>query len=212
MSLNSFNRIDIASCKGVLVDIDDTLYDYSASHSKAIEACCSAFSKLSFEEFNNRYITARKFVTLNMPKGVCRSRFFAFEIMFREMSLKSPYVLASSYENLYWDTFTENMRLAEGVFDFLQRCKCYKIPVCALSDMQTRFQVQKLKVLKLTLLIDYLVCSEEVGDEKPSPKMFIAGLDRLRICAQDAIMVGNDELKDIKGANSLGIRAFRAAV
>lgn len=56
--------------------------------------------------------------------------------------------------------------------------------------------------------------SETVGAPKPSPKMFQAAFDALRLQKADArrvIMVGNNVMRDIAGANRFGIRSVLMA-
>lgn len=57
-------------------------------------------------------------------------------------------------------------------------------------------------------LFDAMSVSEEVGVQKPDPRMFRAALDRLGVAEADygrVVMVGNHLGRDIKGANGLGL-------
>ena len=59
-------------------------------------------------------------------------------------------------------------------------------------------------------LFSAIAISEEVGVDKPDPKIFRAALDQLGIDEADygrVVMVGNNLERDIKGANLLGIRS-----
>lgn len=54
------------------------------------------------------------------------------------------------------------------------------------------------------------IISEQVGEHKPSPKMFQTAMDALHLTEQDKrriIMVGNNVRRDILGANLFGIRS-----
>ena len=83
--------IDLSNIKGVLIDIDDTLYSYKTSHKLAIEACFKEFNSLFpnlfiFDEFNNLYRKARNEVTSRLQNtGSCRSRLLAFQMIFEEI-------------------------------------------------------------------------------------------------------------------------------
>jgi putative hydrolase of the HAD superfamily len=60
-------------------------------------------------------------------------------------------------------------------------------------------------------LFDAHVISEDVGDLKPSPKMFATALDRLGlgdIERNRVVMVGNNLARDIAGANSFGLTSL----
>lgn len=57
-------------------------------------------------------------------------------------------------------------------------------------------------------LFDAMAISEEVGVEKPDPRMFVHALEQLGIMPADygrVLMVGNHLERDIKGANRMGI-------
>jgi putative hydrolase of the HAD superfamily len=57
-------------------------------------------------------------------------------------------------------------------------------------------------------LFDTLAISEQVGVDKPHPRMFLHALDALEIPPSDygrVIMVGNNLARDVKGANELGM-------
>ena len=56
--------------------------------------------------------------------------------------------------------------------------------------------------------IDFLVTSEEVGCEKPNKLIFEKALEKINLENDQVIMIGDSELKDIKGAKNLGIRSF----
>lgn len=209
----SFSEIDLTGVLGVLIDIDNTLYGYSFPHHQALTACYAAFSHVSVsvsrEDFFTRYRACRDAVTLRLtPQGACRSRLLAFQLLFEEWAFPRAYALALTYDRLYWETFIGAMRLDPEAEVFLDRLKRAKIPVCAVSDMLASIQIEKLEALGVTDRLGFLVTSEEVGAEKPSPKMFQAGLEKLGISPNEAVMIGDDPHKDVAGAQALGIRAF----
>ncbi len=65
-----------------------------------------------------------------------------------------------------------------------------------------------LKPARLWDLFDAHIISGDIGELKPSPKMFGAALDALEISCRDAgriVMIGNNLSRDIKGANDFGL-------
>lgn len=57
-------------------------------------------------------------------------------------------------------------------------------------------------------LFDAFAISEQLGVEKPDPRMFIHALDQLKVAREDygrTVMVGNYLERDIKGANRVGM-------
>ena len=52
------------------------------------------------------------------------------------------------------------------------------------------------------------IISEEVGEDKPSPKMFAAAMEKMRLTEADKsriLMIGNNVKRDIRGANRFGL-------
>ena len=55
---------------------------------------------------------------------------------------------------------------------------------------------------------DHVFDSHHEGVEKPDPRIFRLGLDRVGVRAEEAAMVGDSPEDDIAGARALGMRAF----
>ena len=212
-----FQDMDLAGIRGVLIDIDNTLYLYNCTHEKAVKTCYNFFKQnktaISFDEFHAKYREKRTEVKEKLKfQGGSRSRFLAFQSLFEEMNVPQAFCEALKHEELYWQNFMENMELSESVLNFLKQCDKKKIPVCVVSDMQACFQVKKLQILGVNHLISYMVTSEEVGVEKPNPLIFETALKKLNLKAHEVIMIGDDEKKDIQGAQSIGIRSFKVDI
>lgn len=213
-----FPNIDLNGIKGALLDLDNTLYHYDSCHLKAINECHSHYKdninkNLSFADFSNIYRQKRDLVTKRLsPQGACRSRLFAFQAMFEEAQLERGFELAKKYDEIYWSNLINNMHLAKDASIFLQNCQDLSIDICIVSDMIAHIQVKKLQKLGITQNIKYLVTSEEVGAEKPDPRMFQMALDKLNLSPKEVIMIGDSENKDIKGAEALGIKSYKVLV
>jgi len=95
----------------------------------------------------------------------------------------------------------------EGAFEVLETIRKggYKIAMIANGD-----RVGARNVINTCGLKDYfdaMVISEEVGIEKPTREIFEAALDRLKVKAENTIMVGNRIDADIVGANRIGMKS-----
>ena len=222
IDLGEINKIDLEDIKAVFVDIDDTLYSYAESHSVAIEYCYKIFKEYfsgdlgininNFEQFEVRYRKARDDVTKRLfPGGSCRSRLLAFKDIFEEISCISnisAYKYAIEFEELYWSSLIQSIKPNKEMKSFLEFCQS-RIPeliICAVSDMQTTYQIRKL--IKLGYGDFALVTSEEVGVEKPNPLIFQYALEKLHLNPNEVIMIGDSYEKDVDGASKLGIRSF----
>jgi len=59
--------------------------------------------------------------------------------------------------------------------------------------------------LGLETLIDVIVTSGEVGQDKPGPLIFLAALDRTGVTASETVHVGDQYGVDVVGARAVGI-------
>jgi HAD superfamily hydrolase (TIGR01549 family) len=103
---------------------------------------------------------------------------------------------------------TLRAELVDGMADALRKLKSrgYKFGLVADTRSKTAWNV--LHQHNLYDLFDTLAISEEVGCEKPEPRIFRAALETLKIAPHDfarVAMIGNNIARDIRGANELGL-------
>ena len=219
IELDDLLDLDLSMVKGILIDIDDTLYSYVDSHQKALSFCvtkfqeefCSLNQSIDAKTFESLYRTARDNVTIRLkPNGACRSRLLAFQEIFEsigELTFHDAYQHALEFEESYWSVLINNMERNEKMFLFVEKCLLNNLKVCAVSDMQTSFQIRKL--IKLGYKDISLVTSEEVGVEKPDEAIFYYALNKINLKPEQVIMIGDSYAKDILGATNIGIQAYQ---
>ena len=103
---------------------------------------------------------------------------------------------------------TLRAELVSGMGEIVRGFKMrgYKLGLVADTRSKTAWNV--LHQHGLYDLFDALAISEQVGCEKPDPRIFRVALDTLKIAAPDyarVVMVGNNRIRDIRGANRLGL-------
>lgn len=217
-----YPKIDLTEVKGVLIDIDNTLYTYDPMHEEALERCYADYQHITINksllpvsstDYKGQYREARNAVTERLrPSGACRSRLLAFQKLYESLNVSGSYSVATRHSDLYWSTFYERMQLASDAEDFLKECTQRSIPLCVVTDMLMNVQVRKLEALGLSQQIPLMVSSEETGKEKPAAIMFQTALMKLHLRPEEVIMIGDSEAKDIKGAESLGIKSYKVEV
>ena len=214
LSIKNVDEIQLNDVRGILIDIDDTLYSYEKSHKYALKVCYESFQAIanqfmSLEDFVAVYTKKRTAVKDRLGlQGAARSRLFAFQDFFEELNIERAYSKALDFEDLYWNKLIENAQLRVQFKPFFERCSKLDITICGLTDMQARFQILKLKKFGLDVEIKYLVTSEEVGREKPDRSCFDHALGKLKLKPSEVIMIGDNYAKDIVGAINLGIKGF----
>jgi putative hydrolase of the HAD superfamily len=103
---------------------------------------------------------------------------------------------------------TQSADLVDGMGDALRTCKASGYKLALVADTRPKTAWNVLHQHNLYHLFDAFAISEEVGVEKPDPRIFTAALDALAVPAIDyahVLMIGNNPARDICGANTLGL-------
>lgn len=199
--------------KGLLIDLDDTLYHYTKAHESGV---LESFKKLKthnsfshtapeLSEFTQMYNDARKIILERIfDQGSCRSKLLAFQIVVENFGKKTDYQLVADLNKTYWNAFYQNMHpKKEGLF-FIEWAFSNQYPICIVTDMMLENQIEKLKVLNLLNKVNFIVSSEEMGCEKPSLPLFEKALEKIQCSASEVVMVGDSKKKD-GGCEALSI-------
>jgi HAD superfamily hydrolase (TIGR01549 family) len=194
--------------KALLLDIDNTLYDYNKSHSEAkknvIEFCKNQFS-IKNSSIILAYDKAREITHIELSETASsHNRLLYFQKMCEILELNSLKYSLEIY-NIYWDTFLENIMLFDGVHELLGK---YKNNICFITDLTAYIQFKKIKKLKLDDYCKIIVTSEEAGKDKPHPYIFMLALHKLNLNANEVCMIGDSFKKDIFGSMNLNINAI----
>ncbi len=103
---------------------------------------------------------------------------------------------------------TQCAELVDGMGEALRTLKSHGYKLGLVADTRPKTAWNVLHQHNLYDLFDALAISEEVGCEKPDPRIFRAALEALKIAPHDyasVVMVGNNVARDIRGANELGL-------
>ena len=197
--------------KGVIFDIDGTIYSYIENHKRALKTLCQFTEKnlgVSEEKFLEVYCEAREIIKTRLSDGgALHSRALFFQTAL-EILGKNPFQYMLQMYKIYWNSFLSEMKPFYLVPEFIQKLKSAgkKISVC--TDMTAHIQYRKIEKLGLDNFIDFMVSSEETGLEKPSPKMFNLALKKMNLSAEEAAYFGDSPDRDIAGAANVGIKPF----
>jgi HAD superfamily hydrolase (TIGR01509 family) len=194
--------------KGILLDIDNTLYDYNRTHAfaknRVLDYCMYEFN-LPKDEINEAYEKARKQVHIELCEtAASHNRLLYFQKMSEILNV-NPMKYGLEVYTIYWDSFLEALEPFDEVYALLEK---YKNRICLVTDLTAHIQYRKIKKLGLEKYCEKLVTSEEAGREKPHPYMFMLALHKLDLRADEVCMIGDSFKKDILGAVGLGIESI----
>ncbi len=197
------------SFKGILLDLDNTLYDYDTCHKPALGACVEFISyelNLPIDTVLGAYKEGRAQINKELHgQGASHSRLLYFQRINEILGFK-PCRSALKAERIYWEVFLNKMTYRPGAEAFLSAVSA--IPVAIVTDLTAQIQFRKLMHLNLDNRISAVVTSEESGAEKPDPRIFQLALQKLGLSADQVCVVGDNWDKDILGGTGLGMRSF----
>ena len=191
--------------KLILLDLDNTLYDYNVCHDFALKKTLSFLNhKLNIEmgTLNLLYQKSRKLINTHLINTASsHSRLLYFKTILDDLKLNNVELL-DKIDDLYWETYFEKLVLHDGVKKFFE---LYAKKICFLTDFTLKIQIKKIYHLGILSYTNNIVSSEEVGCEKPNKKMFLTALKKFNCLPNDACMIGDNFYKDILGASKLNI-------
>lgn len=195
--------------KAILFDLDNTLYNYDKPNEKALKAVFKVISKkinISFSKFETLYKISKAEINKELAGSASsHNRVLYFQrLVEKTHNTIDPSTVLKLY-SAYWDTLLANMKLGTGVIKTLKELKESGIKIGIVTGLTAHIQFRKVHKFGIGKYVDILVTSEEAGIEKPNSTIFLLALNKLNISPSEAIMVGDNIINDIGGANSVGI-------
>ena len=198
---------------GVLIDLDDTLFDHRASARRALEAaaaCDPALGRMAFEALDARHRVILEDLHRRVLDGrmtVDEARTLRFRMLIEEQGDTWDDARLDRITATYRGAYQSNWTCLEGARELLAELKDRQARIAVVTNNIVSEQVAKMKRLDLDRYVDALVVSEAVGSSKPDAAIFDAALREIGVAKDDAVMLGDSWSADIEGAIRAGIRA-----
>lgn len=196
--------------KGVIFDLDDTLYDYKRANQYA-ENCLAEYASarfgISVVEFDKAFQQGKEYTKKLLKEGAAQhSRLLYIQHALEALKI-NPVGVAVELETVFWENFMKAMELCKGSLVLLQKLRTLGIKIGICTDFTAEVQHTKLVRLGIADYVDALVTSEETGCEKPNALMFQLILKKLCLQNNEVLVIGDNWNKDIQGAVSIGIKS-----
>ena len=208
--------------KAVLIDWDDTIGDFIGAAKLALQEMYDKY------HLSNYFASHEEFVSLYKPhnielwdkygkdlvtKAFLRVDRFLWPLLHgskvgeRQEATGERQELTALAEQMSEDFLhltTAHFSLLEGA-EALVRYLAEKYPLTVVTNGFVEVQYEKFDKSGLKDCFAHIVLSEEVGCQKPNPRIYEEALRMNGISAEEAVMIGDSWNSDIQGAINAGI-------
>jgi len=199
--------------RGVLFDLDDTLFDHHHATDQALARLAAeeqAFSRWEMSDLRVRHSVVLEALHAEVIAG-SRTIPSAREERFRRLledatEQSAPPGRALALAEVYRVAYKSAWRPVPGATALLVELRAAGLAIGIVTNNLTAEQTEKLLRCDLGRLIDVMVTSEDAGTAKPDKGIFVAALARLNLAPDESVMVGDAWATDVLGAIAAGIR------
>lgn len=195
----------------VLFDLDDTLFDHTATARAALRTTAAPlpfFPAIDFEGFYQLYSELLEEYHVQLLAGRYsyeEARNLRFQRLLASFWPAATAAEVEAFIRVNQGNYPRLRQPVTGARALLQALKPhYRIGI--VTNNRTAEQVEKLEFLEMTDLVDVLITSEDVGTPKPDPRIFEVALQRLDARPEETVLVGDNWRADVLGALAVGIR------
>jgi putative hydrolase of the HAD superfamily len=198
--------------RAVLFDLDDTLFDHARATRVALGTLREvdpALGRWSIDELDRRHrviLEAWHQEVLAGRASIDEARMARFAELVSQAGGDGADGWAAALASRYRSMYETAWYTVAGARPLLEALAGQGLRLAVVTNNVRREQQLKLARCGLTSLVEALVTSEEVGVQKPDPRIFQTALDRVGVSPSDAIMVGDAWATDVEGARRAGVR------
>ena len=208
--------------KAVFIDWDDTIGDFVGAAKLALQDMYEKYNLseyfASFEEFFLLYKPHNIELWDKYGKDLVTKEYLSFDRFFfplmhgsrvgERLKVKGERqgvaALAEQLSEDFLNMTTARFSLLEGAEE-LVRYLAAKYPLTVVTNGFVEVQYEKFDKSGLRDCFAHIVLSEEVGCQKPNPRIFEEALRMNGLQAEDVVMIGDSWNSDIQGAINAGI-------
>ena len=206
--------------KAVFIDWDDTIGDF---HGAADLALQDMYEKYNLSDY---FASCEEFVSIYKPhnielwdkygKDLVTKEYLSFDRFFfplmhgskaiqnSKFKIQNLAALAEQLSEDFLHITTAHFSLLPGAEE-LVRYLAKKYPLTVVTNGFVEVQYEKFDKSGLRDCFAHIVLSEEVGCQKPNPRIFEEALRMNGLQAEDVVMIGDSWSSDIQGAINAGI-------
>ncbi len=188
--------------RAVLLDLDNTLYEYLPCHDAALDEVAKRFAqkyRVSDDRFREVWESSRTAVKQRLgATASSHSRLLYLKQCLNNLGLGSELQSALEFDRYYWIQFLRHITLATGVTEFLRTAQVFGLPCVIVTDYSAGIQLQKILALGIENHLDGMITSEEAGGDKLTGLPYRLATEQLGLDGPEVWMIGDDPVADIE--------------
>lgn len=196
--------------RAVIFDLDHTLYNFMDCHERADRAVGQYVADhfgIGYDSYHQKILAAMKKTeekvgTVNASSHSRTLRYQTFCEDIGAPAIDYTYPM----RNLYWDSFFEGMELEPAVERTLAALQETGVRLLIATDMTCGVQLEKIRILGISRYLDFLVTSEEAGEEKPGKRILDLCVKKAGVAKEECVFVGDHPKKDVFGPMAYGMK------
>lgn len=202
------------SDKHVFFDLDRTLWDFEKNSERALRILFEennlGAKMASFERFQKVYFNKNKALWQAYSSGKISKealRYERFRATFKKFNL-SDEALVTRFGDGYVELSPKQTALVPYAELVLTDLRAMGFNLHIITNGFFEVQHIKLKEAGIHHHFDVILCSEEVGYNKPHSKIFNFALEKAKATPENSLMIGDDYRADVVGAIKAGMQAL----
>ena len=193
----------------LLIDADDTLFDFKRSERESIIATAKKFGAADPEGAADIFTLINKACWLDVEKGIRTREQIAVD-RFRELKSRLPLDADAETINEYYKAqMRGSHHLLPGAGKFLRDLKLRGHSLYLITNGVEATQKSRLEGSGIFGFFDGVFISEAMGCRKPEREFFeLVGRQIKHFDPADCYVIGDSLTADIKGANAAGLKSI----
>jgi putative hydrolase of the HAD superfamily len=198
--------------KHLFFDLDRTLWDFDGNSKRALYQLYNEAKleqpSFSFIDFHAHYVDVnaslwKAYGKKEITKDFLRDERFRKTLENWDLNDEK---LVKHFSDGYVEISPKQTDLFPNTLETLHELKQSNYEMHIITNGFKEVQYIKLENCKLRPFFDIIVCSEEVGVNKPDPKIFHYAMNKAGAKAENSFMIGDDYEVDILGAERVGMK------
>ena len=196
--------------EAVIFDFDNTLEYFVNAERRAEKVVLSAIAKeanISYPKFRKTFDKTKNGFLLEGKTPAFFSRTLWVKKAIDSLSSHMSLGRIMYFEELFWSELENNVRLyadAKEILEYLN--KEFPMGLVSDSDGKKEYKLKRIKKLGIDKYFRAVVTSDDTGFNKPHKSVFLLCAKKLKVQAENCLMVGDNPFSDCIGGKNAGMK------